>query len=265
MRIIRFEDDRGRCRLGIERPNIQAECLSGVLFDKLHPSGELTPIIERKAPLEPSNIYCIGLNYREHANETGQEPPQQPVIFMKPTSAVIGPAEPIRIPAACDRGPEVDYEGELAVIIGKAAYNVDVSAALDYVFGYTCANDISARRWQKRGGGGQWIRGKSFDTFCPLGPALVTKDELPEPQHLQISTRLNGELMQQSSTANMIFSVASLVSFISRDTTLLPGTVILTGTPPGVGVAREPPVFLKSGDQVTVSIEGIGELSNPVK
>ena len=264
MRIIRFLDDRGRCRFGIERPNTQAECLSGDLFGELHPSGELTPIIERRAPLEPTNIFCIGLNYREHANETGQEAPQQPVLFMKPTSTVIGPSEPIRIPAACERGPEVDYEGELAVIIGKAAYDVGESEALDYVFGYACANDVSARRWQKRGGGGQWVRGKSFDTFCPLGPALVTKDEIPDPQRLRLATRLNGELMQSSSTANMIFSVASLISFISRDTTLLPGTVILTGTPPGVGVAREPAVFLKSGDQVTVAIESIGELSNPV-
>ena len=264
MHIIRFDDDRGACRLGIERPNIQAECLSGSLFDALQPTGELTPIIERKAPLVPSNIFCIGLNYREHASETGQELPQQPIVFMKPTSTVIGPDQPIGIPAACDRGPEVDYEGELAVVIGRAAYNVEVSKALEYVFGYTCANDVSARRWQKRGGGGQWVRGKSFDTFCPLGPALVTKDEIPDPQRLAIVTTLNGETVQNSTTADMIFSVAELISFLSRDTTLLPGTVILTGTPPGVGVARKPAVFLKPGDRVTVHIEGIGELSNPV-
>ncbi|MCB1775707.1 MAG: fumarylacetoacetate hydrolase family protein, partial [Gammaproteobacteria bacterium] len=178
---------------------------------------------------------------------------------------VIGPGETIRIPAACEHGPEVDFEAELAVVIGKEARNVGVDEALRYVLGYTCANDVSARRWQKHGGGGQWVRGKSFDTFCPLGPVIVTADEIPDPQRLAIRSELNGEVMQSSTTADMIFSVAELVAFLSRDTTLAPGTVILTGTPEGVGFARKPPVFLDDGDTITISVGAIGTLSNPVR
>jgi 2-keto-4-pentenoate hydratase/2-oxohepta-3-ene-1,7-dioic acid hydratase in catechol pathway len=158
----------------------------------------------------------------------------------------------------------VDYEAELAVVIGRRCRNVPVERALEQVLGYSCANDISARRWQKRGGGGQWVRGKSFDRFCPLGPVLVTADELPDPQRLSIECRLNGRLMQAGNSADMIFPVAELISRLSQDTTLLPGTLILTGTPPGVGFARQPPVFLAAGDRVEVRIEGIGRLENPV-
>jgi len=158
----------------------------------------------------------------------------------------------------------VDYEGELAVIIGRACRNVATDAALDHVLGYTCANDVSARRWQMHAGAGQWIRGKSFDTFCPLGPALVTADEIPDPQALGLRTTVNGQVMQDHTTGDMIFPVAELISFLSRDTTLLPGTVILSGTPQGVGFARKPPVWLQPGDEVTVEIEGVGRLTNPV-
>jgi 2-keto-4-pentenoate hydratase/2-oxohepta-3-ene-1,7-dioic acid hydratase in catechol pathway len=158
----------------------------------------------------------------------------------------------------------VDYEAELAVVIGKAALDVPVESALDYVLGYTCANDVSARRWQKHGGGGQWGRGKGFDTFCPLGPVLVTADEIPDPQKLQIRCLLNGEIMQSGHSSDMIFSVATLISELSQDRTLSPGTVILTGTPPGVGVARNPPVFLSDDDVVTIEIEHIGQLTNTV-
>jgi 2-keto-4-pentenoate hydratase/2-oxohepta-3-ene-1,7-dioic acid hydratase in catechol pathway len=158
----------------------------------------------------------------------------------------------------------VDYEAELAVVIGKQAKNVPVAAALEAVLGYTAANDISARRWQKHGGGGQWVRGKSFDTFCPLGPVLVTADEIPDPQALTIGCELNGQQLQCGFTGDMIFSVAELISRLSRDTTLLPGTLILTGTPSGVGFTRNPPVFLSPGDRVRVSIEGIGILENRI-
>ena len=214
--------------------------------------------------LHPTNIFCIGLNYRDHASETGAAIPEQPVIFMKPTSAVIAPGEAIRIPACCTHGDEVDYEAELAVLIGTPGRNIPESRALDHVMGYTCANDVSARKWQKNSGGGQWVRGKSFDTFCPLGPRLVSPAELGDPQNLRISTTVNGQVLQQSHTSQMIFSVAQLIAFLSRDTTLHAGTLILTGTPAGVGFVRRPPVLLRPGDNVTITIEKIGELTNPV-
>jgi 2-keto-4-pentenoate hydratase/2-oxohepta-3-ene-1,7-dioic acid hydratase in catechol pathway len=159
---------------------------------------------------------------------------------------------------------QVDYECELAVVIGRECKNVPVEDALDYVLGYTCANDVSARDWQKFQGGGQWIKGKSFDTFCPLGPILLTADRIPNPQILPIRTILNGEIRQESYTGDMIFSVAELIAFLSGSTTLLPGTVILTGTPPGVGVAANPQRFLKPGDEVVIEITGIGRLKNSV-
>ena len=191
------------------------------------------------------------------------EEPKLPIVFAKPTSALCHPEYPIRLPA-CQQDEEVDYECELAAIIGRPVRDVAVEDALDYVLGYTCANDVSARKWQLNAGGGQWIRGKGFDTFCPLGPVLVTADEIADPQNLNIKTILNGQTMQDHTTADMIFSVAEIISFLSQDTTLLPGTVILTGTPQGVGFARKPPVWLKSGDEVTIELEGIGQLNNSV-
>jgi 2-keto-4-pentenoate hydratase/2-oxohepta-3-ene-1,7-dioic acid hydratase in catechol pathway len=264
MRITRFVDPQDRTRFGIDRGDGEAELLHGDLFKGLEKSGETVPIKQRLAPLEPTNILCIGLNYHAHAEETGQSVSENPILFMKNSSALNHPDVDIILPACCTRGPEVDYEAELAVVIGIAARNVAMERALNHVFGYTCANDVSARRWQRHAGGGQWVRGKSFDTFCPLGPVLVTADEIPDPQTLQVRCLLNGELMQDGNTSDMIFPVASLISELSRDTTLLPGTVILTGTPAGVGVARTPPVFLSAGDRVTVEIEGIGALSNSV-
>jgi len=162
------------------------------------------------------------------------------------------------------RSDSVDYECELAVVIGKTCHNVSRDRALEHVLGYTCGNDISARDWQRNGGGGQWCRGKTFATFCPLGPAIVTTDEIPDPNTLAITTRVNGELMQDWTTSDMIFDVPALIEFLSASTKLLPGTVILTGTPHGVGFARTPPVFLKAGDTVSVEIEKIGCLTNPV-
>lgn len=216
------------------------------------------------APLAPANILCIGLNYRKHAEEGGRGAPERPVLFLKPTSAVQNPGDPIELPRRLPSS-EVDYECELAVVIGKRCKNATRANALDHVLGYTCADDVSARDWQSRlGGGGQWCTGKSFDTFCPLGPGLVTRDEIPNPNALRIRTLLNGQAMQDWSTSDMIFDVPALIEFLSSSKTLLPGTVILTGTPHGVGFARKPPVFLKAGDTVSIEIEKIGTLTNPV-
>lgn len=263
MRIARAIVATGDTAWVAEREGGTFERLEGKLPDRLHPTGEMVEVVRRLAPLAPVNIFCIGLNYREHAAETGAELPRNPVVFMKPTSALNDPDGAIRLPA-CSHGPEVDYEAELAVVIGRAALNVPEASALDHVLGYTCANDVSARRWQKHGGGGQWIRGKGFDSFCPLGPVLVTADEITDPQALAVRSRLNGELMQDGHTSDMIFSVARLIHLLSQDTTLLPGTVILTGTPSGVGFARTPPVYLQPGDRIEIELEGIGTLSNPV-
>jgi 2-keto-4-pentenoate hydratase/2-oxohepta-3-ene-1,7-dioic acid hydratase in catechol pathway len=266
MKIARCIDNLGRTRWVEPIDQSNAYTLEGdEPLTGLRRGDEVVAVRTWLAPLRPTDIYCVGLNYRAHAAETGSPIPEHPVLFMKPSTAVCNPGSPILLPAACEHGPEVDYEAELAVIIGTMARNVTVDRALDHVFAYTCANDVSARRWQKQAGGGQWIRGKSFDTFCPLGPVLVTADEVPDPQDLAIRSVLNGQTMQSSNTADMIFSVAELIAFISRDTTLSPGTVILTGTPEGVGFARKPPVYLAEGDTIEISIGGIGTLSNPVR
>ena len=261
VRFVRFRKSDGKLGQG----SLQGNTITG-LDDNLQPTGEGMDLAEVSllTPVVPGNIFCIGLNYREHAKESGTPIPQQPIVFMKPTSTLLDPGEPILIPACCDPEGEVDYECELAVVIGKAARNVSKEDALQYVRGYTAANDISARKWQFMPGG-QWIRGKSFDTFCPLGPVLATADEIPNPQVLGIRTILNGNTMQDHTTGDMIFSVAELISFLSQDTTLLPDTVILTGTPQGVGMARKPPVWLKPGDEVVVELEKIGRLVNPVE
>ena len=260
MKIVRFIDHEGQTRLGFDYKDGTAELLQGDLFGELKPLGTRTPVRSLLAPVSPPNILGIGLNYREHAIQMGGELPEYPVMFMKPTTAIANPGEAILLPE-CSRGrPEVDYECELAVVIGKPARDVSVADALQYVFGYTAANDVSARLWAKV----SRTRGKCFDRFCPLGPTLVTADEIPDPQSLELSTTLNGFVMQKGNTADMIFSVAELVSYASQDTTLLPGTVILTGTPPGAGVSRTPPVFLQPGDEVEIEVEKIGKLFNPV-
>lgn len=211
------------------------------------------------APVVPPNVIAIGLNYKRHALETKHHFPERAVIFLKATTSVVGPGDAIRLPAIAP--DEVDYEAELAIVIGKRAKNLSEADALSAVFGYTCANDVSARDCQTRLDT-QWARGKSFDTFCPLGPCVATGldgDALP------ISSRLNGAVMQESNTSDMIFGVRQIVSFCSRNMTLLPGTVILTGTPEGVGFTRKPPVFLREGDVIEVEIDGIGTLRNPVE
>ncbi len=263
MRIIRFEDETGQVRLGEEEGDGRARILAGDLLGDLEPTGESVTVGKLLAPLVPTNILCIGLNYREHAVESGAKIPEYPVLFMKPTSALTNPGDPIRLPA-CQHDSETDYECELAVVIGRATRDIPEAVALDAVLGYTCAHDVSARHWQMNAGAGQWIRGKGFDTFLPLGPALVTADEIPDPQDLALKTILNGRTMQDHTTADMIFSVAQLISYLSQDTTLLPGTVILTGTPQGVGFARKPPVWLQPGDEVVIEVEKIGRLVNPV-
>jgi len=182
---------------------------------------------------------------------------------MKSPGAVQNPDAPIQLPRKL-RSDTVDYECELAVVIGKQARNVPKERAFEHVLGYTCANDVSARDWQKQGGGGQWCRGKTFDTFLPLGPVLVTPDEIPNPNALKIATRVNGETLQESNTSDMIFDIPTLIEFLSASTTLLPGTVIITGTPSGVGMARTPQRWLKAGETVEIEIEGIGILRNPV-
>jgi len=213
-------------------------------------------------PVEPRVILAIGLNYRAHAAEGGKDVPDYPVLFMKNPAAAVGHREPILIPAVCE--DEVDFECELAVVIGRDCRNVGKGGALSCVLGYTCGNDVSARIWQAVKGGSQWCRGKSFDTFAPLGPVLVTADEIPNPDALALKTTVNGEIMQESSTSDMIFDVATLIEFLSQDTTLLAGTVIFTGTPSGIGWVRKPRRMLHAGDTVTVEVERIGALTNPV-
>ena len=265
MRIIRFLDSKGREFLGTDFQSGSAERLDGTIFDSLQPTGQRVVVKKMLVPVKPVNIFCIGLNYGEHAKEIGMKLPSYPVVFMKPTTAIAHPDDPVVVPQCCIRGPELDYEGELAVIIGRTARDVTQQEALNYVLGYTIANDISARKWQKHAGGGQWVRGKGFDSFCPLGPAIITADEMTDPQSLDIQTVLNQQIMQQSNTADMIFSVAEIIQYLSQDTTLLPGTVILTGTPSGIGCTRNPPVFLDDGDEVTVNIDKIGQLTNRVR
>lgn len=209
----------------------------------------------------PEKIICIGLNYADHAAETGAKVGDEPVVFCKFPTAIRGPGQPIELPPA---STEVDYEAELVVVIGREGRHISREAAMQHVAGYTCGHDVSARDWQKHKPGGQWLLGKSFDSFAPIGPHLVTADEVPDPHKLPIQLRLNGQIMQDSTTAQLIFRIDQLISYLSQVCTLHAGDLIFTGTPPGVGAARKPPVFLKPGDVAEVVIEGIGTLSNPV-
>jgi 2-keto-4-pentenoate hydratase/2-oxohepta-3-ene-1,7-dioic acid hydratase in catechol pathway len=208
----------------------------------------------------PRNVICIGLNYKDHAAEGGVPLPEKPVVFAKLNGCVVGPNAPIILPPDTQ---QVDYEAELAVVIGRRCKGASEADALNYVAGYTCMNDVSARDFQF--GDNQWVRAKSQDTFGPMGPYLVTSEDIPDPQTLPIRCVVNGQVLQNSNTDKMIFGVRYLISFLSRGITLEPGDVISTGTPHGVGFARKPPIFLKAGDEVAVEIDGIGKLSNPVK
>ena len=212
-------------------------------------------------PIErPGKIVCVGMNYRAHAEEQGREPPEQPVLFAKWASALIGPGEAIRLPAISQA---IDHEAELGVVVGERVRGASVENALEAVRGYLCANDVSARDLQRADR--QFTRAKSLDTFCPIGPELVPAADVPDPQALRIRCLVNGEVRQDSSTADMVFSVAELIAFASEAITLEPGDLLLTGTPGGVGEFREPPLYLQDGDEVTVEIEGVGTLTNPVR
>jgi 2-keto-4-pentenoate hydratase/2-oxohepta-3-ene-1,7-dioic acid hydratase in catechol pathway len=270
MRWLRFEIG-GRTRVGYLRGTDPASDVQPVVAESLQDviagrgTGDAGAPVPRAglrllAPLVPGKILCIGLNYMDHCREQHIAPPERPTLFAKFPSSVIGPGEPIRWPA--DFSDQVDYEAELAVVIGRPARRVAEADALAHVFGYTAANDVTARDVQR--GDKQWIRGKAADTFCPLGPVVVSADEIPDPQQLPIGCRVNGEPRQASHTREMIFPVAHIVSFISRAITLDPGDVILTGTPDGVGVYRDPKVFLQPGDRVEIEVGGFGVLDNPV-
>jgi 2-keto-4-pentenoate hydratase/2-oxohepta-3-ene-1,7-dioic acid hydratase in catechol pathway len=210
---------------------------------------------------DPAKIICLGLNYRDHAKESGATVPRDPVLFSKYATALIGPKQPIVLPAVSS---EVDYEAELVVVVGKRGRHLSAETALDYVAGYTIGHDVSARDWQLKKDGKQWMVGKTFDTFAPTGPHLVTVDEIPDPHRLGIRLRRNGLTMQDSNTAEMIFSVEKVLAYLSTVFTLEPGDLIFTGTPSGVGFTRQPPVFLRPGDVVEVEIDQLGVLRNPV-
>jgi 2-keto-4-pentenoate hydratase/2-oxohepta-3-ene-1,7-dioic acid hydratase in catechol pathway len=263
MRIIRFLSN-GQTHTGQQIDDKTAYRIEGDLFGVHRVTDQKLTVDKLLSPLVPTDILCIGLNYREHAKESNSQIPQNPMLFIKASNTLNNPGDPIPVPR---RTSDVDYECELAVVIGKTAKDVSKASALDYVFGYTCANDVSARDWQrdKNLGGGQFARGKSFDGFCPLGPVLVTKDEIPNPNALRIKTILNGEVMQDHTTGDMIFDVPTLIESLSSTMTLRPGAVILTGTPQGVGFARTPPVWMKDGDTCVVEIEKIGRLENPIR
>ena len=212
------------------------------------------------APIpSPPKFICIGLNYRDHALEAGMEIPTTPTVFSKYGNAVTGPGQPIELPSV---SRQVDYEAELAFVIGKRGRNIPAARWREHVFGYTIVHDVSARDYQLATS--QWTIGKTFDTFAPMGPALVSQDEIPDPHNLRIRLELNGRVLQDSNTSQFVFDIPALVEYLSQVMTLVPGDVVSTGTPPGVGMARKPPVFMKPGDDVAITIEGIGELRNPV-
>ena len=258
MKLYRVLDENSQITYAAEADDGTFRRIVGDVFDKYSVTD--TPVRADKvlAPLAPPAIFAIGGNYRSHIEEVGASVPDAPNVFAKAITSVIGPGDEIHLPSA---GPDhVDYEVELAVVIGQTCRGVPADAAGEVILGYTVANDVSARDWQKRVS--QWVRAKSFDTFCPLGPCIATD---VDPSDLRLRTTLNGNVMQDASTADLIYSVPQLVEFISADLTLLAGTVILTGTPGGVGEARSPQVYLRPGDTITCTIDGIGELTNTVK
>lgn len=263
MKLLRHLTPQGPAYAALQ-PDGSARAVDGDLFGNWRVSDRVVPLGQRLAPIAPTTIVCIGLNYAKHAAEGGKPPPERPIWFMKLPGAVQHPGEPIRLPQK-QPSTRVDYEAELAIVLKKTSRNVSRADAFDHILGYTCANDVSARDWQREFGGGQWNHAKSFDTFCPLGPVLVTPDELPNPNALRIRSLLNGAVMQDSNTSDMIFDVPTLIEFLTADKTLPAGTLILTGTPEGVGFARKPPVWLQPGDTIAIEIEGIGTLSNPVQ
>jgi 2-keto-4-pentenoate hydratase/2-oxohepta-3-ene-1,7-dioic acid hydratase in catechol pathway len=262
---IHYNDDSLRVaevRDNMLYPYIKGKTLYDVMAHDAALDPNASPVVWEdanwRAPLRPSKIMCVGRNYAAHAAELGNDVPERPLIFAKYPTCVIGAGETIRW--RTEITDQVDWEGELAVIIGKTAKRISEDQAFEHIFGYTVANDVSARDLQSTEG--QWTRAKGHDTFCPLGPVVVTRDEIPDPHNLRISTMVNGETKQDSTTGNMFFKVAYLVAYLSQTFTLEAGDIILTGTPAGVGKGMKPPQFLHNGDTVSVTIEGIGTLTN---
>jgi len=259
MKIVRYQKD-DEIAYGVLKDE-EISPIEGDIFGKFNPGPHKIKreVVKLLAPVTPPDIIAIGLNYKKHADESGHTYPERPLIFIKLTSSLIGPEDKIVLPEMAP--DEVDYEAELVIVIGKKAKNIEIDDVQDYILGYTCGNDVSARDCQLHIDQ-QWARGKSFDTFCPLGPWIET--ELPDPDYCRIRSRLNGEIMQDSNTSDLIFGTRELVSYCSKNFTLYPGTIIMSGTPEGVGFARKPPVFLKHGDTIEIEIEGIGKLTNQV-
>jgi 2-keto-4-pentenoate hydratase/2-oxohepta-3-ene-1,7-dioic acid hydratase in catechol pathway len=260
MRLIRFLCD-GKPHAGVPVDNTTARLIAGSICGEHRLTDEILPIEKLLVPIEPTDILCIGLNYRAHAEETKSDIPANPMLFIKSSNALAHPGQVIQLPSNSSR---VDYEGELVVVVGTDCKNVSREQALDYVFGYTIGNDVSARDWQKDKplNGGQFARGKSFDGFAPIGPWIVTRDEVPNPNALRLQTTVSGEVLQDSTTADMIFDVPAIIASLSTTMTIRAGTIIFTGTPSGVGDARKPPRYLRDGDTVTVDIEKLGRLEN---
>jgi 2-keto-4-pentenoate hydratase/2-oxohepta-3-ene-1,7-dioic acid hydratase in catechol pathway len=278
MKIVTFRQEPGPVCLGVlsgdevvtitGAVDLETALLSGGGVDALAGSarGARLPLAGAAllAPLSrPSKVICVGRNYREHANETGSEVPSEPIFFAKFPSAITGPTDPIVIPAAAPR--RVDYEAELVVVIGRAGHDIAEASAIDHVAGFMAGNDVTARDWQLKKNGGQWLLGKIFDTFLPLGPALVTRDEVESLDAVRVRCRVDGDEVQNDVVASMIFSIPELIAYISRVVTLLPGDLLLTGTPAGVGMSQSPPRWLQPGQVVETIIEGIGVLTNPVR
>lgn len=272
-RVVRFIGQDGKEYWGEEpkagaSPGQAATVLSGGLYDGSLKRTSQTQIIKKLlAPVQPPNIFCIGVNYMSHYNEAmkkaGMPVPKLPVLFMKPTTSIVHPTDDVWIPQL-KHGEELDWEVELAMVISKPCRNVKAKDALDYVLGYTVSNDVSSRFWQKAAGAYQWIKGKGFDAFCPMGPVLVLSKAIQDPQALRVICRVNGKTEQDSSTSDMIFTCAQQIAWLSNNMTLLPGTVILTGTPAGVAAGHKVPRWLKEGDVVECEVPGIGKITNKV-
>ncbi|AEO53884.1 Fumarylacetoacetase-like protein [Thermothelomyces thermophilus ATCC 42464] len=246
----------------------QAHIIKGDIFGKHDVTDQVVDIRTLLAPLAPEDVRtvrCLGLNYAAHAKESKMPIPQYPVVFYKPATSLTGPSDPIPVHPMAQQHTGLDYECELVAVIGKPCSDVPESRALDYVLGYAVGNDVSHRDWQLKLGGGQWSLGKGFDGWAPWGPGIVSRSVIQDPQALAIRTRVNGQTMQESTTADMIFGVAKTIAFLSQGTTLMPGDLIFTGTPQGVGMGRNPQVWLKDGDVVEVELEGVGTCTNKVE
>lgn len=246
----------------------QARILTGDIFGKHEVTDQVADVRLLLAPLaleDVKTVRCLGLNYEQHAHESKMPIPKYPILFYKPVTSLSGPTDPIPVHKMAQEQPGLDYECELVAVIGKRCADVSEADALSYVLGYAIGNDVSHRDWQIQRGGGQWSLGKGFDGWAPYGPGIVSSDIIKDPQTLRISTKLNGKTVQDSTTADQIFNVKQTISFLSKGTTLLPGDLIFTGTPSGVGMGRDPKLWLKDGDVVEVALEGIGSCTNKIE